>query len=460
MPCAVLRRVLQKRATEFCRSAAGVFISPTCRFFGRPQISANLCCFSKLGAHRMMSSINSDKSPPPRISPWLVVQPPFEGGDTVYKFYSLAEKESLSFNKRIHGGEESESPDEDAELVGSSHGWIALFNRRNNDLFLSNPLSGRHIKLPPIDNLPDHEMNLRNRHGSVSKVILSSSPEDERCRAVMTFGPGNRLAFCSPRRSSCRWIPIGKPFFDYMVYNPTYRCARVYEDLVYRKRRNVLTCMTSCEFDVVRFGYRDSNFTSELENWDISDDDDADVLGMKVRLDHERDIGEKTRRWSEENKALLQQQCVQIPHLVYDEQLDRLYLVMRFVLLMGPDNTPLDRLPHCPIKGLRDCYPCQTFGFVVVELDDCRAYPVVDDLNGLAMFLGMNHSFAISASDLGELKPNSIYFTDAKRIPLMDGRHDTGVFDYQNKTISPIITADHPVHSDSSIKFFTLLATS
>ncbi|GFP85603.1 hypothetical protein PHJA_000704000 [Phtheirospermum japonicum] len=55
------------------------------------------------------------------------------------------------------------------------------------------------------------------------------------------------------------------------------------------------------------------------------------------------------------------------------------------------------------------------------------------------MFVGLNHSFAVSATAANGLKPNSIYFTDERgwRDDVIYGGHDIGIFDYQNKTISP-----------------------
>ncbi|GFQ03702.1 hypothetical protein PHJA_002514000 [Phtheirospermum japonicum] len=62
------------------------------------------------------------------------------------------------------------------------------------------------------------------------------------------------------------------------------------------------------------------------------------------------------------------------------------------------------------------------------------------------MFVGVNHSFAVPASECPGVEPDSIYFTEAKQCyrppglnveERMYGGHDIGVFDYVNKTISP-----------------------
>ncbi|KAG8384866.1 hypothetical protein BUALT_Bualt04G0162900 [Buddleja alternifolia] len=145
---------------------------------------------------------------PSRISPWLMLPPAVEGTENnmVYKFYSLAEDKIISLNKRRGGEEEAANielgPGDESELKGSSHGWLALFNPRNCDLFLSNPLSRRHIKLPPIHSLSIPKNNLAGGYGCVTNLIISCSPDEEECRAMMTFGPDDRLAFCCPGSST------------------------------------------------------------------------------------------------------------------------------------------------------------------------------------------------------------------------------------------------------------------
>ncbi|KAH6817097.1 hypothetical protein C2S51_000700 [Perilla frutescens var. frutescens] len=89
-------------------------------------------------------------------------------------------------------------------------------------------------------------------------------------------------------------------------------------------------------------------------------------------------------------------------------------------------------------------------------------------LEGLAIFVGVNQTFAVGAADhYPELKPNSIYFTDS---PHFDttlyglkryGVHDVGVFDYETGEIRPCyypdsmgtacLLSDHLVSANSSV---------
>lgn len=262
-------------------------------------------------------------TPPPDSgeSPWILPPPVLKGGDLV--------------------------PDDDAELVGFSHGWVALLNRRNNDLFLSDPRSHRHIKLPPIDALPDPYFNLDlDGRGSVSKLILSASPDDyEDCRAVMSFGPAKRLAFCLPGRSS-EWTPIGDLFLEKPEVGPVVACARVHEDLVYCSRRKVFTSVSPCTLTFPGFMLEDNRYdktvrklrgyTSESWDWDIEDPASAKLVRTAV-LKLYSDRGPRLN-WLEENREILEKQCLQIPHLVYAEESDQLLLVLRFVMLMNPHD--------------------------------------------------------------------------------------------------------------------------
>lgn len=87
--------------------------------------------------------------------------------------------------------------------------------------------------------------------------------------------------------------------------------------------------------------------------------------------------------------------------------------------------------------------PYKTVDFDVYKYDRERGdwkYMDGGSLDGMALFIGVNHGFALSAP---QLKPDSIYFTDTMEfcpsIPQIKtyGGHDLGIFNYQNKTLSP-----------------------
>lgn len=109
--------------------------------------SHNSCCSRELAADRKMSTAAGGvRSPGP---PWLMLPPRIDGGGSLaYKFHRLAENDEFSCDNKFGGGDDINIA-KDVDFAGSSHGWLALFNRRNFDLHLSNPITDRHIKLPP-----------------------------------------------------------------------------------------------------------------------------------------------------------------------------------------------------------------------------------------------------------------------------------------------------------------------
>ncbi|GER33288.1 hypothetical protein STAS_09416 [Striga asiatica] len=92
-------------------------------------------------------------------------------------------------------------------------------------------------------------------------------------------------------------------------------------------------------------------------------------------------------------------------------------------------------------------FPSVTVDFDVHKYDpeDGELKYVEGSLGGWALFVGLHsHAVALPAADFPELKPNSIYFTDAKLDASIEeykdcltGGHDIGIFNYENKTVSP-----------------------
>ncbi|GER35750.1 hypothetical protein STAS_12052 [Striga asiatica] len=93
---------------------------------------------------------------------------------------------------------------------------------------------------------------------------------------------------------------------------------------------------------------------------------------------------------------------------------------------------------------------------VTVDFDVHKYYPEDGELKyvegsgsclgGWVLFVGIyGDAVALRAADFPELKPNSIYFTDALEDALIEddngdcpsGGHDIGIFNYENKTVSP-----------------------
>ncbi|KAL3655020.1 hypothetical protein CASFOL_000806 [Castilleja foliolosa] len=375
--------------------------------------SSRNCADRKFGA-RMTMSTGVDSSPPSRkISPWLMLPPVIEeGGDMVYKFYNLSEDKEESFRRNSR----EEMADDDAKLVGSSHGWLALFNQRNNNhLFLYNPITGRHIKLPPIETLPDPRINLTpDGRGRVYKLVLSSSPDDDDdCIAMMIFSRERRLAFCHPCRST-EWTPIGE-LYSHFTDQGTF--PRSYVDIVYSSTQKLFFCQTNCA----------------LECWDLSN-------SLSPRIHSSWDFCSADFPQMSKYKPQVRRRV----NLVYAEEYNQLFLVMRYVLLrMCPDGSFFRPLYFGDYRGWDNSFPYRTFGFHAYKIDFGVKKPqfVEGSLDGLAMFIGINHSIAMSITPQLKLNSNCIYYTDSNDLPIPPssfyGGHDIGIFDYTNTTVSP-----------------------
>ena len=318
------------------------------------------------------------------INPWLMLPPTFDRrhGGMAYNFYIPADSSVVRINKYGPGRDPPWVPDDNATVVGSSHGWLALMNRRNNEVFLSNPITRRHIKLPPIDSLPNPELNLRCAQARVSKLILSASPDSKDCRAVASFGPHDRLAFCRPGHSH-EWAPVGQLFMD--LDQPRFKYAKSYQDFVFSSKSNstVLTCLTFSDLH-----------SRGLEDWDLTVLDSPKLVWIRAQNDEAR---------PDDPVSSVEE------HLAYAEQTDEMFLVSRF----------FDEAERA------------TFGFVVsrvVKEGGGWMSTLRCSLGDMALFVGTNHSFAIP-----NFNPNSIYFTDSKS---HQGRGDVGIYHCAPQTFS------------------------
>ncbi|KAL3647762.1 hypothetical protein CASFOL_008730 [Castilleja foliolosa] len=143
-------------------------------------------------------------------SPLLMLSP--SGYSKSYDFYNFAKNKVFTIPKS-----EKSKFRYATKIVGSSHGWLACFNHRRNELYLSNPISGRRVNLPPID-MPKSYL----RRGGIKKIIIScSDPESEECRAIM-FNHLWELAYCCPGiSSSTEWTTIKENHNDF-VYCSTH----------------------------------------------------------------------------------------------------------------------------------------------------------------------------------------------------------------------------------------------
>ncbi|CAA0836413.1 Unknown protein [Striga hermonthica] len=380
-------------------------------------------CFSaECCRYRLNSSLAKPNPSPPSSSPWLMLQPAFDvdvsgSASRSYKFYSLADNKIVTRST----GKSSKERELRNPLMcfrGSSHGWLALYDKSSLDVFLYNPITGGHISLPPFGHFPDYPPASK----ILQKVILSCSPDEgSNCRAIMIYNNVAALAFCCPGFSK-EWTRIG----DHHWFDQDSGRAFFggYADCVYSTRHEALFCLTR------RGGV--------LESWDIRDPQSPSAVKLAEvskggRFGYPRTGKKKLTLTATHAKNLVvagEDLLVVTQYVVSSFDFDGLYV----------DGNKL--FNYIEEHG----FPVVTVDFDVHKYDpeDGKLKYVKRSLGGWALFVGLHSdAVALPAADFPELKPNSIYFTDASLGASIDcmgyltGGHDIGIFNYENKTVSP-----------------------
>ncbi|KAL3629284.1 hypothetical protein CASFOL_026506 [Castilleja foliolosa] len=403
--------------------------------------SNNYCMLGKLSSRSCASSFNRrdlrtaratamtaiEAVPKQESSPWLMLPPEIEAGKTSYKLYSLADDkvETLCPSDEIR----------DLRLTcrGSSHGWLALLSQHDDGFFLYNPISRRHIKLPSILNLPTylcyHYKGILSSPLSVKKVILSCSPDEDEdnCRVVIVRDCGNQLAFCCPGRSK-----------DWTLMFDENRDS--YKDCVYSTKLKL--------FFVINFNI----YGRRLETWDLGDISSPKLIKVD-EFNYFTTIQSFLPYECLRIEKFLRRKCVHIKHLVVVDE--DLLLVIQYIMFgVGPDGSHYEQLD----ERRPDRCGYMTIGFDIFKYDDSEIgnfkYLDRSSLGDLAIFVGKHsHSVAIQATQFPGVKPNSIYFTDGCYTGSLEGDesddeydhdhfcggggHDIGIYNYQDKTVSP-----------------------
>ncbi|GER41733.1 hypothetical protein STAS_18469 [Striga asiatica] len=334
-------------------------------------------------------------------SPWLMLPPVFEGGPNSgppmsYKLYSLSEDRVLSV-----GAKDGDRMD----VVGSSHGWLALLDPNTRDLFLYNPISGRHINLPQIHFPRTGSRRFRVNQTHVDRLILSCSPdEDEQnCRAIIIYGWLNSMAFCCPG-SSQEWTRIHPLDDDVAGFQ--------YRNCVYSTEHNLLFALTW--------------------SYDLISCDLTDPLSPKVSKIAHKFVDNRRMDFP------VNLTCEPVEHLVAAGQ--DLLLVTQYVLQsVGPDGLYIDSNDDPTGSIYEQGLPDLTVDFDVDRYDPASGdFKRVEDLSlgGWSLFVGRcSNAVALQPADECSVKPGSIYFTDVFG-DLNCGR-DIGVFNYEKKMVSP-----------------------
>ncbi|KAL1561473.1 hypothetical protein AAHA92_04170 [Salvia divinorum] len=329
---------------------------------------------------RMMSNTEPRKL----SSPCLILPSSYEAG--YKKLYSLAEKKVVSIDKAAppplwaQGGR--------VRHIGCSRGWVTSFDRDSGQAFLFDPITGCHIKLPDTATWP------------TDIILSSSSPDSHDCRAIIQYDHLCRVAVCSPARADAGWLPV---------------CGEgPHSAIGYSARQNRLYSLNNTW---------DSDFV--LECWDL---EYPSSLVWKAEFHSFHGYEEAWGR-----------HCLR--YLVIDEHSDRLFLVIRVVVVWLEDEDDVREYEDEDEEGKYDEDEDETLRFHVYEIDSKKGEMryMEGSLEGLAMFVGLRHSFALPAADLN-LSPDSIYFTARLRYILFDDvrNDDIGIYNYKDGKISSI----------------------
>ncbi|KAL3648000.1 hypothetical protein CASFOL_008968 [Castilleja foliolosa] len=398
---------------------------------------------------RMISTVNkSDESRTSSVEsrnsflsssyPWLMLSP--RSCNTSYELYSFAENRVLSIPKPDLKYEVDSGFRDATEIYGSSHGWLACFNRRRRELFLSNPLSGRRVNLPPFHDLFTPEFNIiGGKRLYIQKIIMTcSDPESEECRIVMIFGMAGRLAVCCPGRSSPEWTLIGQALIGQSIG---------YLDVVYWFKHELFFSLT---------------YISQLEAWDLRNPLSPSLVWSCHFDDLEEEFdngGEPSLSDSDFDfdSAFMEPKYSQKRKYPVVSKQGELFLVLRYInRWMMPDGScaPDDDSDEDmennnlmdPTKTVMEnnnlSYPSKTVDFdvykIVLDGDRIKKVSMRGHLDGLVMFIGdPSHGIAIPAADANGFQPNSICFTeDEHGLRSSHFGTDNGIFYYNKKTFS------------------------
>ncbi|XP_010909847.1 F-box protein At2g26160-like [Elaeis guineensis] len=323
--------------------------------------------------------------PKPQI-PWLMLSDSTSDPDT-RRFFSRPDRKMYKIHlPEIHG----------RLCIGSSEGWLITVDELS-ELHALNPLTGASLALPSVATFFDVAGVVRDSDGRITDYVIgydnlgevphevehmrvyyySKAILDPSSAAVAVIhGEFNDLSFAHAGDES--WTTLQPPL------------PRLFWDIIFRK--GLLHAVA---------------ITRELVVFDL-DAPGSLVVGTWVERPH--------------SQKLKQRGCC----------FNRRYLVE------SPDGKDLFQVWRnsrwLPVDGNRSRESIlpgnarMTVAFAIFKLDERRnEWSEVKDLGDLALFLGLNHSMALSTREFPELTSSSIYFTDDYR----DGHGDASVMDRQ-----------------------------
>lgn len=426
--------------TRLASSASAAMVE---RFAAYASYSTSISTSSSRDQENILLMLPSHeaKDPSPEIQP-------YKWRDSC--FYDVKTKSFVTSHLQIQSiYDVGEMP----RIVGSSHGFLAMLRPYNCSLFLikipssnvdaSRPTTpGVYPFLPSIDTLPafSHRLKGLSEHPGgydrstagfirkdtdggerletprevadyfVGKIVMSSSNDSGSSppTLVMACHSGRaKLAFCVGCTAT-RWINLETDW--------------CFSDVIYRNADKKFYAIKNC-------------FGPQIEVWDLNDPKQPkqEILDPRLPLGEFKRIESYITSIDHSSKE----------HRYYlVESMGEILLVIRYYAYHAAEDGTSVRCD----ANLKCELPYGTSDFDVFKLSASGdKLDRVKDLGDQALFLGINHSFAASATEFSGIQGNSIYFGDhymrenphfreEEGYPF--GGHDCGIFNMEDRCIS------------------------
>ncbi|CAH2066278.1 unnamed protein product [Thlaspi arvense] len=295
------------------------------------------------------------------------------GGKSVnFNLYDPTKQENVKIENQILSKELHES-----RRIGSSRGWLALMNKNDSTVRLTNMFNNptkkkKTISLPPL---------ARDRFEHLVNVSVSSSPneqeEEDFVVAVKFFG--SRVSLC--RLGDSEWTRIDVP------------CPSFHSSTVIFSERDRRFYLNNCNPDYTG----PTDFTPNSNPGLLTPVSGYKRFLFSDFLDEMPELENEMRL----SRFKIQQQLV-------ESSSGQSFIVCWFVERLTDKG---EAVPWGD-KSYNNKELCKKTHKIMVFRQDTEQGlgPYTDDIGDLCIFLGDNESFCLSAKDHPGLNPNSVYF--------------------------------------------------
>ncbi|KAJ9681429.1 hypothetical protein PVL29_020346 [Vitis rotundifolia] len=278
-------------------------------------------------------------------------------------------------------------------ISGSSHGWLILVDK-SYKVTLFNPLSEKHIHLPPIDKsiFKKHLGSMRiGTPGFPRRAVLSNDPDQNHNEFVL-------MMICNGLEGRLAFIKSGEEDWTYI------RDMRYLEDIVY----------SNGLFYVL------------------------DGRGVLLSCDVSSDVEVKT---------------IAQPVADQNDIIHNIYLVDHNTYLVESPEGDFLRVINIKTESIDARFVIHKLVWFSRNLRLNPSWIEVTSLGDVSLFLGDNHSTSVTASDFTGCRPNSIYICQSRLPFSLDGSDTRCVFSLDDRIATPLYPHSLPPRLWISPKF-------